>query len=67
MLSKVKLMTDTEGIDVQVSKFSKKQLISSERYKNRRDLLSALLKDGELYSLEMVDKMIDNFMKGRVI
>ena len=48
------------------SKFSKEQLISSERYVNRRDLVDALLEDDREYTINEVDKKIDEFMKGKV-
>lgn len=47
-------------------KYSKEQLIRSERYMKRRDLVGALLKDGKAYSLEEVDALLDNYMKGKV-
>lgn len=45
---------------------SKEQLLRSQRYAKRRDLLGALLEDGKWYTLEEVDTAIENFMKGRV-
>lgn len=47
-------------------KFSKEQLIRSDRFANRRDLLGALLKDGKLYSIEEVETAIEHYMKGKV-
>ena len=47
-------------------KYSKEQLIRSERYMRRRDLLGVLLQDGKVYTLEEVDTLLDNFMKGKV-
>lgn len=46
--------------------FSKRKVLTLKRYANRRDLLSALLKDGENYTLEQVDNLISDFMKGKV-
>lgn len=51
---------------VKTVKYSKEQLIGSDRYMKRRDLLGALLKDGERYTLEEVDAKLDNYMKGKV-
>ena len=45
---------------------SKEQLLRSQRYAKRRDLLGALLEDGKWYTLEEVDTAIENFMKGKV-
>jgi hypothetical protein len=49
-----------------VSKFSKQQLLGSKRYNERRDLLTALLKDGKEYTHADVETLIDEFMKGKV-
>ena len=49
-----------------VSKYEKQQILKSEKYSNRRDLLSALLKDGEQYTHEEIAALIDGFMKGTV-
>lgn len=46
--------------------FTKEQILSSELYKSRRDLLSAVLEEGKEYSLEDINKAIEIFMKGRV-
>lgn len=46
--------------------FSKNQVLTFDRYANRRDLLSALLKDGKKYTIDQVDRLIQNFMKGKV-
>jgi len=46
--------------------FTKTQLILSQRYKARRDLLNTLLTNSKSYSLGEVDRMIDTFLKGKV-
>lgn len=46
--------------------FTKAQLLTSRKYADRRDALSALLKDGETYTLDAADKLLSQFMKGRV-
>lgn len=46
--------------------FTKEQILSSAKYRSRRDLLCALLKDGETYSAVEIEKMMENFMKGKV-
>ncbi|WP_334293856.1 hypothetical protein [Clostridioides difficile] len=45
-------------------KFTKEQIVNSKKYVNRKDLLSAILKENELYSFSEVDDRINNFMKG---
>lgn len=46
--------------------FTKAQLLASKKYADRRDALTALLKDGETYTLDAADKLLSQFMKGRV-
>lgn len=48
------------------TKYTKEQLIRSERYMLRRDLLGALLKDSKRYTIEEVDTLLQNYMKGKV-
>lgn len=47
-------------------KYSKEQLIRSDRYMKRRDLLGALLTEGKAYSLEEVENLLNNYLKGKV-
>ncbi len=47
-------------------KFTRGQVLSSARYRNRRDVVSALLEDGRMYTIAEVDRMVDEFMKGKV-
>ena len=46
--------------------FTKEQILTSNKYANRRDVLGAILKDGCTYSFEKVDSLIEKFMKGKV-
>lgn len=46
--------------------YFKESILKSKRYANRRDALTFLLKDGESYTFEQVDEILDNFMKGQV-
>lgn len=46
--------------------FTKEALVKSERYKDKRDLVNALLEDGQRYTLELVDKIIDEYMNKEV-
>lgn len=47
--------------------FTKESFLQSERYANHRDLLSALLLENKTYTTEQVDKMIEKYLKGKVI
>lgn len=47
--------------------FSKAQLLQSKKYAQQKDLLNALLKADHDYTLQEVDNMIEDFLKGKVI
>jgi len=47
--------------------FSKAQLLQSKKYAQQKDLLNALLKADHDYTLQEVDTMIEDFLKGKVI
>jgi hypothetical protein len=49
-----------------VSKYTKQQILHSARYKERVDLLGALLKDDRTYSHDQLELLINNFLKGTV-
>ena len=46
--------------------YTKEQVMGSQRYATRRDLVSVLLESGKTYTLAEVDALIDKFMKGAV-
>ena len=48
------------------NKFSKEQLIASNRFRERRDILEVLLVTGELYTVKAVEEKITSYMKGKV-
>ena len=43
--------------------FKKEQILKSKKYEEKRDLLNALLETGQEYTLEVVDELIEKFMK----
>lgn len=45
-----------------VGRFTKAQLIASKKYKDKRDILVAILSENYLYSHDEVDAMIKDFM-----
>lgn len=47
-------------------RFSKEQLLKSQRYCERRDLLTALLAENKQYSHAQIEALISEFMKGKV-
>lgn len=46
--------------------FTKEQILASNKYSNRRDVLGAILADGNTYTFEKVDSLLEKFMKGKV-
>lgn len=46
--------------------FNKQQLLKAKRYAGKSDLLNALLKGDETYTIEQVDKILNDFLKGKV-
>lgn len=56
----------SENTDKVENKFSKKQLISAKRFRDRRDLVEALLDDGQTYTVKVVEEKIERYMKGKV-
>lgn len=50
----------------QESVFTKEQLLASNKYMNRRDILNVLLSDEGTYTIEKVDSLLEKFMKGKV-
>ena len=47
-------------------KFTKEALVNSKRFRNERDIVSALLEDGVEYTVAEVEDAIMNYMKGKV-
>lgn len=47
--------------------FTKEQLVNSERYADRKDLIGVLLDGGTEYTVAQVDEMIEKYLKGKVI
>ena len=46
--------------------FEKQQLLESRRFRDKRDLLEAILSDGKEYTMEEVEQRIDDYRKGKV-
>lgn len=57
---------DTAQIKPAGAGFTKEQLFASEKFRDRKDLISALLADGRNYSIAEAEEEINNFMKGKV-
>ena len=48
------------------NKFSKEQLLVSQRFQGRRDVVNALLSSDKKYTVKEVEVLIAGYMKGRV-
>lgn len=46
--------------------FTKAQLLESRKYRNRKDVVNALLEDDRTYTMDEADTLINKFMKGKV-
>ena len=46
--------------------YSKEQIVKSKRFANYVDLLNATLKNNKKYTLNQVEEIIINYMKGKV-
>lgn len=46
--------------------YSKEQILSSQKYRDRRDLLSALLEKEKGYTLKQVEEIMKNYKKKKV-
>ena len=46
--------------------FTKEEWVNSKRFRDQRDLVSALTKDGIKYTASEVETMIAKYMKGKV-
>lgn len=60
--------TTNQEIEAKTAKteFTKEQLLTSEKFRNKRDLINAILADDEKYSVAAVEEKIKKFMKGQV-
>lgn len=59
-------MGKTEPEPGAVVRYTKKQLAGAEYFRSRRDLVEALLENGRVYTVSEADKVIHEFMKGKV-
>lgn len=43
--------------------YTKQQFLNSETFQNKKDLVNALLVDGRMYTVDGVNKLINDFLK----
>ena len=61
----IKMANKKEKAEKEV-KFEKADLLKAERYKDKRDLVSAVLPDNFKGTIADADTLIEKFMKGKV-
>ncbi len=59
-------MAEKKSTDTKQPAFTKAQLLASDKYRGKRDVLSALLADDKSYTSTEVDAVIEKYMKGKV-
>ncbi len=52
--------------DLKESSFTKEQILKSQKYVGKKDILSTLLDASKTYTFSEVESIIEKFMKGRV-
>lgn len=57
---------EQQSKEVATFKFTKKQLVASNKYSYRRDALNVLLEEGKSYTFVEVDQKLHDFLKGKV-
>lgn len=57
----------TTEVTAETPSFSKAQLMASNKYADRKDLIGALLDNNKTYTTAQVDSLIEKYMKGKVI
>lgn len=66
-MAKTKQVDETVELVEQVEpKFPKEQILSANKFNNRKDILGVLLEDGKEYSFDQAEALMDDFMKGKV-
>lgn len=59
-------MKDKEVEDTQVAKYTKSVILSADKLRWNRDVLAVLLEDDKEYTLDEVEKIVDDFNKREV-
>lgn len=59
-------MKDKEVKETQVAKYTKSVILSADKLRWNRDVLAVLLEDDKEYTLDEVEKIVDDFNKREV-
>lgn len=60
--NKIQIKKEIVENESEETKFVKSQIVSSDKYKNRADLLNVLLEDDKEYTLSEIDKKLEDFL-----
>ena len=61
-----KINKAVDQVEKKETKFTKEQLLASRRFRGKKDLLVALLKDNKLYTVNDVDELVEKYNKTEV-
>lgn len=61
-----KKQTEVKAEQPAATKYTKDALAGSKRFQTRRDLLNAILIDGEVYTIEEVENAINKYLNKEV-
>ena len=59
-------MPDIQKDHAAAAAYNKAQLMTSQRYAARRDLLAALLEENKTYTHDQVETLVNSYLKGEV-
>lgn len=55
-----------EPATIEAAEYTKEQLLKAAGFRNRRDLVEALLDSGRNYTIAEAEEIIENYLKGEV-
>ena len=59
-------MANKKAVEASETVHTKAQLLASQKYAGKQDIINVLLEDGKSYTIEQVNMLIEKFMKGAV-
>ena len=65
-MAKTKKTAAAAEIPAEPARFSTRQLMFSQRFASRRDIVCAALRHDRKYSIEEAEELINNYLKGKV-
>lgn len=66
-MAKRKVNVEQPEVKVEESKYSKTKILTSNRYRDKQDLISAVWVDDSEKTLDEIDELLETYMKGKVI